>query len=82
MDEVKAEHSGNFKITGYGQAAPGGRYIATFVITEAHATGEVELKKSTGETFAREMDAAEAAIVAGRKWLEEHRPVNSWESKK
>lgn len=80
MDSVKKEHSGNFTITGYGQAGPSGGYIATFVITEAQASGEAELKKSTGETFRHEMDAAQAAVEAGKAWLDKHRPANPWEA--
>lgn len=82
MEKVRTEHSGNFTVQGSGRRGPDGRYIATYVVTEAQAGGEVEIKRSTGITFADEHEAAEAGFEAGKQWLEDYRPPNEWEGKK
>lgn len=82
MNEVRTEHSGKFTITGHGQPAPDGQFIATFVVTEAVQDGEAEMKRSTGEKFPLKHLAIEAALKAGMEWLEHNRPPNSWEAKR
>lgn len=81
MDEGRTEHSGNFTITGHGQPAPDGQFIATFVVTEAMQNGEAEIKQSTGERFPLKHLAVESALEAGMEWLEKNRPANPWEAK-
>lgn len=76
MDAVQPDHSGKFKINGYGQKLADGRFVATYVITERQAGADLDLKRSTGEIFDTEEEAKEAAERIAKEWLEEHRPVN------
>jgi hypothetical protein len=76
MDAVQPNHSGRFKIDGYGQKLADGRFVATYVITERQADADVDLKRSTGEIFDTQEEAKEAAERIAMAWLEEHRPVN------
>ncbi|MDN8617813.1 hypothetical protein [Variovorax ginsengisoli] len=76
MEKIRHVHSGRFTLKGYGQAAPEGKFIATFVVTEHQGNAELEIKSSTGNVYGTDHEAAEAGLEAATVWLEKHRPVN------
>lgn len=75
MEKIQLMHSGRFTLRSRGQAMPGNKFQATFVVTEHKLHADEEIKRYTGALFDTEIEAAEAGLEAAKIWLDEHRPI-------